>query len=462
MSGAGRAKLVLRAQEALLGRPTFACLAALNASQWLPRDAVLEIQRQALNRLLASALAHCPWHGARLRAAGLARDIVTGRVGREDLRALPPMTRHDARQHGALMRWSAVPGGAQAYSTGGSSGEPLIFHFGRARQAADAACRLRARSWWGVEPGAREAYLWGAPRELSGADWVKRWRDRLVNHRLFNAFELTPARMDEYLLTLRRWRPASLYGYASSLALFADHLQARGLTQPLPGLKVICTTGEPLLPDQRASIEAAFGVPVANEYGCRDGGLLAHEAPGGALLVMSEHILLELLDADGDPVAPGATGEVVVTNLASVAQPFIRYRTGDFARAAAAPDAAGRGLEVLDEVSGRSTDFVRTADGRVMHALALIYELRAVPGIRKFRCEQFSLDRFRVQLVTGAGWQVASREQIRQQLAARLGATTRIEIDEVPAIPPLPSGKERQVISHLAAPAAPSIWKASS
>ena len=139
MSGAGRAKLVLRAQEALLGRPTFACLEALNASQWLPRDAVLEIQRQALNRLLASALAHCPWHGARLRAAGLARDIVTGRVGREDLRALPPMTRHDARQHGALMRWSAVPGGAQAYSTGGSSGEPLIFHFGRARQAADAA-----------------------------------------------------------------------------------------------------------------------------------------------------------------------------------------------------------------------------------------------------------------------------------------------------------------------------------
>ena len=76
---------------------------------------------------------------------------------------------------------------------------------------------------------------------------------------------------------------------------------------------------------------------------------------------------------------------------------------------------------------------------------------RAVPGVRKFRCEQFSLDRFRVQLVTGTGWQAAARDGIRRGLEARLGATVAVEIQEVPAIPPLPSGKERQVISHLTA-----------
>ncbi len=35
--------------------------------------------------------------------------------------------------------------------TGGSSGTPLIFYFGRKRQASDAAGRMRARRWWGVE-----------------------------------------------------------------------------------------------------------------------------------------------------------------------------------------------------------------------------------------------------------------------------------------------------------------------
>jgi phenylacetate-CoA ligase len=163
---------------------------------------------------------------------------------------------------------------------------------------------------------------------------------------LLNAFDITPARMNGYLAQLRRWRPASLYGYASSIALFAAHLEAQDEDVPLPSLKVVCTTGEPLTDPQRALIERVFAVPAATEYGCRDGGLIAHEAPGGGVLVNSEFILLELLDGDGLPVAPGALGEVVVTNLASFAQPFIRYRTGVFARAAsgtpAGPNAAGR------------------------------------------------------------------------------------------------------------------------
>ena len=42
---------------------------------------------------------------------------------------------------------------------------------------------------------------------------------------------------------------------------------ARGLTLATPALRLVCATGEPLFPDQRALIEAAFGVPVAVEYG---------------------------------------------------------------------------------------------------------------------------------------------------------------------------------------------------
>ena len=45
----------------------------------------------------------------------------------------------------------------------------------------------------------------------------------------------------------------------------------------------------------------------------------------------------------------------------------------------------GRGLPVLTEVFGRSTDFVRTPPGNTMHALALIYEVRDKPGVRAFK-----------------------------------------------------------------------------
>ena len=72
------------------------------------------------------------------------------------------MDKTDAATHRDGIAWRDVPGGAFEYNTGGSSGEPLIFYFGRWRQASDAAGRMRARRWWGVEPGEREVYLWGA------------------------------------------------------------------------------------------------------------------------------------------------------------------------------------------------------------------------------------------------------------------------------------------------------------
>jgi len=107
---------------------------------------------------------------------------------------------------------------------------------------------------------------------------------------------------------------------------------------------------------------------VANEFGSRDIGFTAHETPAGQMLLLSEHIVLEALDLDGNPVPPGAMGEAVLTALCSEAQPFIRYRTGDMVRLGGETCSEGRGLHVIDEVVGRSTDFVVRADGTIMHA----------------------------------------------------------------------------------------------
>jgi len=441
--------------ERLCGRDTFARYRALLDSQWLSREDLQRLQTTRLNALLTHALAHSPWHARRIVDAGLAPAVRAGACTLADLASLPPMTREDAQRHREEIVWHAMPGGAHRYNTGGSSGEPLIFYFGRDRQAADAAARLRARGWWDVAPGDREAYLWGAPVELSRQDRIKRWRDGLVNHRIFSAFDMSAPRMRAYLEALQRWRPASLYGYASSVALFAAHVNAtrRGAAPVLPSLRVVCTTGEPLYPDQRAAIETAFGVPVANEFGSRDAGFIAHQAPGGSLLQTAEQQILEVLDEHGRPCAPGVAGEAVITGLASDAQPFIRYRTGDVVSIADARDPAGRGLPVLSTVAGRQTDFIVREDGSVMHALAVIYVLRAVEGLRQFKCEQLSTRDFRVQLVPGPAWGAEARQQVIDGLRHRLGENTRIELQEVEQIPAERSGKHRYVVSHVKLPA---------
>ena len=352
-------------------------LAELENSQWLTRAELEKLQEKKLTDLLKSACTHTPWHRERILAAGIDPD---GQVTLEDLRTLPVMDKQDAFTHGDEMVWHTVPGGTFKYNTGGSSGQPLIFHYGRRRQASDAAGRMRARRWWGVEPGDPEVYLWGAPVELDKTDRVKTLRDRLLNQLVLNAFEMSPASMDSYAKAIQSYQPCCIYGYASSLALFAAHVIERSIRFRLPRLKVVCTTGEPLFEHQRQLIGKAFEVPVANEFGSRDIGFTAHETPAGQMLLMSESIILEVLDAQDQPVAPGETGEAVMTALESHAQPFIRYRTGDVVRVSDDACRAGRGLHVIDEVLGRMTDFIVRSDGTIMHALAVIYVLRAVRG----------------------------------------------------------------------------------
>jgi phenylacetate-CoA ligase len=300
-----------------------------------------------------------------------------------------------------------------------------------------------------VDIGAREVYLWGAPVELGRTDRTKQLRDRAFNQLLLNAFEMSPSRMDAYLDEMDRFQPECVYGYASSVALLAAHAATRGRRPRLRRLRVVCTTGEPLYPHQRQLIADVFGAQVANEFGSRDIGFTAHEAPSGQMLLLSEHIVMEALDPQGNPVRAGEIGEAVLTGLCSEAQPFIRYRTGDMVRIADETCRDGRGLHVIAEVVGRTTDFVVRADGTIMHALAVIYVLRGVEGVAEFKVIQHEVDRIEVLVVAGAGWSPERAAEIRRGLQARLGVAARIEVREVDGIAPEASGKHRYVVSRV-------------
>jgi phenylacetate-CoA ligase len=436
--------------ERLLQRPTFAYLEDLEQSQWLSRAALEALQMQKLSSLVQIAVEHSPWHAERIQAAGLGERSAP--LTFDDLRRLPLMTKQDARANVERIRWGGVPGGAARYNTGGSSGEPLIFYFGRWRQASDAAGRIRARRWWGMDVGDREVYLWGAPVELDKTDRIKTIRDGLLNQLVLNAFAMSTSNMDAYLDAVQAFRPKCIYGYASSVALLAARAAARGMRPHLPELRVVCATGEPLYPYQRNLIEEVFGVRAANEFGSRDIGFTAHESPHGQMLLISESIILEVLDRTGHPAAEGELGEAVMTGLCSAAQPFIRYRTGDMVRMSPQHCGDGRGLHVLSEVVGRATDFVVRPDGMIMHALAVIYVLRAVEGIAQFKLIQHALREVEVLVVPDSRWSEAGQAQLLAGLAARLGNEVRIRIRLVETMPVEASGKYRYVVSHVPLP----------
>jgi phenylacetate-CoA ligase len=254
--------------------------------------------------------------------------------------------------------------------------------------------------------------------------------------------------MDRYLDEVARLHPKMLFGYASALALLARHAESRGRSLADLGVKVTFTTGETLYPDQREVVERVFGAPVANGYGSRDAGFIAHQCPVGAMHLSSEHIVVELLDESGQPVGPGETGEVVVTHLATDDFPFIRYRTGDMAVMAQAGCACGRGLPALERVLGRSTDFIRTPSGNVMHALALIYEVRDKPGVKAFKFVQEADLSLELLVVAGPEFSSVAEAATLSGLRARMGEGARLQLRRVADIPPEKSGKFRYVVSR--------------
>ncbi len=436
-------RVLLPLHERLCGRDTLGYARDLEMTQWWPADRLKQLQTHKLRALLTSATRHSSFFRDRISDA----KIEPAHATLDDLHRIASLTKSDIRQNLDCLAWPAVPGGLHRASTGGSTGSPVAFYMDRARQAADQAARIRSRRWFGIEPGDRELYLWGSPVELTTQDRAKAVRNRLMNHRLLNAFDMTADHIRDYLDELNRFNPTHLFGYPSSLARLVAAARASGRRPRAPALRAVFVTGEWLDPTDRAAIAEWFDVPVANGYGAREAGFIAHECPESRLHVTDESLIVELIDHAGAPVQAGEPGEVVVTHLDNLGMPLIRYRTGDIARRDAELCPCGRQLSVLQHVEGRRTDQLLRKDGGLAHALSVIYVLRETPGIREFKVVQRAGLDLDVALVPDREFERVDQTSLANRLGRQLGGVD-VRLRLVDQIAPEPSGKFRYVVSE--------------
>ncbi|WP_430435167.1 phenylacetate--CoA ligase family protein [Methyloversatilis sp.] len=442
--------LVFPLQERLKKHSTVADRRAMEDSQWWPRERLEVLRVQRLRALLTHAAAHVPYYRDLFARIGFDPAAVSSLT---DLQQLPFLDKPLIRAHTDALKADDARGLAR-FNTGGSSGVPLIFYIGLERVSRDVAAKWRATRWWGVDIGDPEIVLWGSPIELGAQDRVRLLRDRLMRTRLLPAFEMSDTKVDGFIDEIRALRPKMLFGYPSAFAHIARHAQRQGVRMDDLGIKVVFVTSERLYDHQRTLIEQSFGAPVANGYGGRDAGFIAHQCPSGSLHITAEDVIVEIVDREGRVLPPGESGEIVVTHLATRDFPFVRYRTGDVGVLAAPDDvpcACGRTLPVLKEVQGRSTDFIVARDGTVMHGLALIYIVRDMPGVAGFRIEQESLDLTRVKVMTEPGFPSDGDARIRAGMKARLGESVEVVVEHVAQIAAEGSGKFRYVVSKVAA-----------
>ena len=112
----------------------------------------------------------------------------------------------------------------------------------------------------------------------------------------------------------------------------------------------------------KARIEEAWDAKCFDHAGASEVGAHSFECeiqPGGIHLIESEFIAEVLDPITGQDVAPGETGELVITNLGRPGFPVIRYRTGDLVRPNLEPCECRRTFARFDGgLLGRCDDMV--------------------------------------------------------------------------------------------------------
>ncbi|OQA25697.1 MAG: Phenylacetate-coenzyme A ligase [Verrucomicrobia bacterium ADurb.Bin345] len=399
------------------------------------------------NERLAGLLRHCRDTVPRWKSALGSGEITAANV-MEIHRSLPLMRRSDVqadpRDFIAAGATDSVPD-----ATGGSSGTPMQFQVDRATQIARESSLMWADGLAGWQPGERIAMLWGSEKDLGSAVRSLRLRLRWIidNRRWYNAFDMEPATMRGFHEDMQRFRPHILVAYASALRSFADFLREAKEVPRYP-LRAVISSAEVMNDSVRRFVEEIFPAPVFDRYGNREFGAIAAECEAhDGRHVNESDVLLEILSPEPERVP----GPIVVTYLHNFAMPFIRYDTGDCGTwLPPARCRCGRTTSRIGRIEGRSSDIIRTSEGKMIHGEYFSHLLYGTNGVRQFQFVQDSPSEYRLLLlVDSARYAGSEDERIRAALVSALGARARIRIEHVEELRPLTSGKRRFTVSKL-------------
>jgi phenylacetate-CoA ligase len=260
---------------------------------------------------------------------------------------------------------------------------------------------------------------------------------------LMSSYHLSGGNMPAYIAKLKEFEPDYIDAYPSSIFAIAHYALANGIS--LRGVtKGITTSAETLFPEQRDTIEKAFGTPVYDQYGCAEMAVFVGQCKEGRYHIHEDYGIVELLDDAGNPALPGQEAEIVCTGFINPIMPLIRYKIGDMAVLSAAPCPCGSPFQALDAIIGRMDDVIVTPDGRKIGRLSPV--LKGFP-VQEAQYIQESNDTLRVLLVKGAGFTDADAKNICQELQKRLGPLMQVKLEYTLEIPRGARGKYRNIVS---------------
>ncbi len=415
-----------------------------------PLEEILGIQRRRVRAMIQHAWDRVPFYQRAMKERGLLpRDIASA----EDLARLPLIDSTVLADHPDLFRPSGMQPGLRLESSG-TSGRSKYIEYDPAALFLSMANGQRHRAvighFIGRGYGYREMLLGragGTPHVIRRFYEAHSWMPRGVELR--RKYVPIDAPVEEQIAALNDFRPLVLIGYGSHLGGLLRRATAGGRDAWRP--KVIVYGADGMDDSDRSWIEGEFGVPVISVYQAVEALRIAFQCEHRQGLHLSlDCVAVRAIRDDGETAGPGETGHIVISNLTNRATVLLNYKLGDVVTIGRGACPCGRSLPVIERIQGRSSDLIVLADGRLVHAVALIALRHASPDVIQLQVIQRDLDRFHLRAVLRAG--APSDEAGRRLVEAfrsKVHATAEVGVEWCEVIPPGANGKVKAVISEV-------------
>tara|TARA_B100000073_G_scaffold71997_2_gene53738 strand:+ start:335 stop:1660 length:1326 start_codon:yes stop_codon:yes gene_type:complete len=430
--------IILPLTDYFLGLSISKELKTIQAVQWHSKEELKNLQLIKLKNILAHSGRNVPYYSEIFKNNGIQ---IEGNP-LDEFKKIPFLTKKIIKNN---LPDNILDNKRTIYTeekTSGSSGHQGVYYLDKLAYSSVIAVQSLWWEWSGFRFGDKVLQT-GMTLDRG---FVKSLKDWLLRVNYTQAFSMDDKAIRENLLPFQR-KTAYFMGYASSLYTYAQYAERKKIKNIK--FESVVSWGDKMFPHYRKLIEKVFHTVVYDTYGAAEGLMIAAECEKHNYHIMTPHVLVEILDEDGQEVKEGEIGEIFVTSLTNYLMPLIRYKIGDLAVKARKDRvcSCGRKLPILEKIIGRDTDIIYSPKGKALIVHFFTGILEHMEEIKQFQVYQKSRgSKIEIKYRKSNGFDSAVLEKLKLDIYKKAEEEFPIIFTEVEKIPPSPSGKPQIII----------------
>jgi len=422
----------------------------LQAHQWNTLKENRDFQRKKLFNMIQYVSQNIPYYQRVIQEYNIqfSEDTIFA-----DIKKLPLLTKDIIRKNFKQL-YKFRDNTYYRNSSGGSTGEPVIFYQDKDYFAWNTAVKIFFNEWAGRKIGEPMVKLWGSLTDIlkSGQYFTEFLRRQLSGVTILGSSRMTEKDKFKYVRRINHIKPSLILAYTNSIDELARFIQDHNLFIYSPN--AIMTSAGVLYPEVRARIKEVFSTIIFNRYGSREVGDIACNCGQSEGLHTIPHIhYLEILDDEVKEVKPRETGNIIITLLTNYTMPLIRYKIGDIGILSEENCKCGHGLPFLEKVIGRINSNFRNEFGDFINTGVFYPLFYFQNNIQQFQIIQEKVDYILINLVLKDKDKLKfmndNFKEINQKIEKIMKHKTTIKYNIEDEIKPSPSGKYLYAFSKI-------------